>query len=162
MEGRERHRERADDVYRGADVGVGIEGVVARHKSRKKIIPLKFRGAQVLAGGEKEIDDYRRRVGYHDEIHHSLERKYVVYQRIDMHSDQIDEPKEIWNEKYLAKGDHVVDGAIDRIIPIGTVDLFHKEEEKSVDRPIEEQPQVTCLIGSERSEEESLKVKLGL
>ena len=92
MEGRERHRERADDVYRGADVGVGIECVVARHKPRKDIIPLEFRGAQVLAGGEKEIDDYRRRVGYHDEIHHSLERRYVVYQRVDMHSNQIDEP----------------------------------------------------------------------
>jgi hypothetical protein len=78
-----------------------------------------------------------------------------------MHSDQIDEPKEIWNEKYLAKGDHVVDGAMDRIIPIGTVDLFHKEEEKSVDRPIEKQPQVTGLIGAERSKKESLKIKLG-
>ena len=92
MEGREHHREGACDVYRRADVGVGIECVVARHKPRHKIIPLEFSGAQVLAGGEDEIDDNRRRVGYHDEIHHFLERRYIVYQRVDVHSDQIDEP----------------------------------------------------------------------
>ena len=103
MEGREHHCEWTDNVYWWADVSVGIECVVARHKPRKDIIPLEFRGAQVLAGGEKEIDDYRRRVGYHDEIHHSLERRYVVYQRVDVHSDQIDEPEKIGNEKYLAK-----------------------------------------------------------
>lgn len=140
MEGREHHREGACDVYRRADVGVGIECVVARHKPRQKIIPLEFSGAQVLAGGEDEIDDYRRRVGYHDEIHHFLERRYIVYQRVDVHSDQIDEPEKIGDQKHLAKGDRVIEGAIDRIIAIGTVDLFHKEEEKSVDRPIEEQP----------------------
>ena len=161
MKGSERHRERADDMYRRADVGVGIECVVARHKPRQKIISLEFCGAQVLAGGEKEIDDYRRRIGYHDEIHHFLESRHIVYQRVNVHSDQIDEPEKIGDQKHLAKGDRVIERAIDRIIAIGAIDLFHKEEEKSVDRPIEEQPQVTGLIGSERSENESSKVKLG-
>ena len=161
MEGREHHRKGARDVYRRADVGVGIECVVARHKPRQKIIPLEFRGAQVLAGGEDEIDDYRRRVGHHDEIHHLLERRNVVYQRVDVHSDQIDEPEKIGDQEQLAKGDRVVEGAMDRIIPLGAVDLFHKEEEKSVDRPIEEQPQVTGLLGAERSENESSEIKLG-
>ena len=135
--------------------------VVMRVGPRQKIIPLEFRGAQILAGGKKEIDDYRRRVGHHDEIHHLLERRNVVYQRVDVHSDQIDEPEKIGDQEQLAKGDRVVEGAMDRIIPLGAVDLFHKEEEKSVDRPIEEQPQVTGLIGAERSENESSKVKLG-
>ena len=161
MEGRKHHRKRADDVYRRTDVGVGIECVISCHKTRQKILSLEFSWAQILAGGEDEIDDYRRRVGYHDEIHHFLERRYIVYQRVDVHSDQIDEPEKIGDQKQLAKWDRVIEGAIDRIIAIGTVDLFHKEEEKSVDRPIEEQPQVTGLIGSERSENESPKIKLG-
>ena len=161
MEGREHHRKGARDVYRRADVGVGIECVIARHKPRKIIIPLEFGGAQLLTGREKEINYYRYRISQNNEMHHLLKRRYVVYQGIDVHSDQIDEPEKIGDQEQLAKGDRVVEGAMDRIIPLGAVDLFHKEEEKSVDRPIEEQPQVTGLLGAESSENESSEIKLG-
>ena len=161
MEGRKRYRERAYDVDRRADVGVGIECVIARHKPRKTIIPLEFGGAQLLTGREKEINYYRYRISQNNEMHHILKRRYVVYQGIDVHSDQIDEPEKIRYQKELAKRYQIVKRRINRIIAFGAINLFHKKEEKRVDRPIYEQVQMTRLLGAEGAKQKSLQIKLG-
>ena len=93
------HRKRAYDVYRRADVGIRIEGIILRHKPRQNIIPLEFRGAKVLTGRKNEIDHYSRGVSDHNEIHHFSERRNVVDQRIYVHPYQIHEPEKIWDEK---------------------------------------------------------------
>lgn len=81
-----------------------------------------------------------------NEMHHLFEDFDVIDQGIQMHSDQVDKPEEIRNEKYLAKGDQIVDRAVDRIILIDLIHLLCKEEERPVYQPIQKQPKMPEFI----------------
>ena len=59
-------------VQRGANVGVGIELIKGIYPIDKDIIPAyacNF-ASKVLFGGEQEVDNQGRGVGYHKKLHH--------------------------------------------------------------------------------------------
>ena len=69
MPGGEHHRQRADHMDGGADVGIGIELIEAGNEGCQQVIPGEGRRAQVLAGGPDQVHKEGGTVCKGDEMH---------------------------------------------------------------------------------------------
>ena len=75
--GGEVHRKGADDVNRGADVGVGVCGVQLCGEPRQQIAAQQC-GPQMLAVGEEKVGHQSKGVCQDDEPHHPPESGNVI------------------------------------------------------------------------------------
>ena len=75
--GGEVHRKGADDVNRGADVGVGVRGVQLCGEPRQQIAAQQC-GPQMLAVGEEKVGHQSKGVRQDDEPHHPPESGNVI------------------------------------------------------------------------------------
>ena len=139
-------------VKRRADIGIGVSAVERGHALGKQVIPGKGRGAKELDCGVEKEKEQANGVGQDDKQHQSLEGALVVKKGIDVDTDQIDEPKQIGNEKKLAKGDEIVQGTVHHMVSGGPKELFGKIERGTVQGPIGQKPETPLRFGTERAQ----------
>ena len=135
----EHHAQRTEHMDGRADIGVGVEGVKIPDHLREQVVARKSRRTKLLAGGENQINHNRDRVCKDDEVHKPLERADVVQHRIQQHPDDAQKPRQIRNQKQLAEWDHVVQRTVHRIVAHRAVKFLDEIEEKSVNRPEQQQ-----------------------
>ena len=137
--GGKHHRQRADHMDGGADVGVCIKAVKPGHEAGQNIVPFKAFGAQLLAVGKDEIDQQRRCVCNDDEFHHPGETLRVIEEGVDQHPSEKHEPEQIGEQKQFTEGDQVVQGAVHAVIGHGLIKALHKQKQQPIDRPVQQQ-----------------------
>ena len=99
------------------DIGVGIKLIKAGEKPREDIVSLKSQRAKLLTVWEKYVDHHRQRIGHNDEFHQFFEGFHIKKQGVEMNPNQEYKPKDVRNQKIFAKGDHIIQRAMDgRII----------------------------------------------
>ena len=126
-----------------ADVCVGIKRIEIPDHLREQVVTRERGGTKLLTGGENQIYHDRNRICKDNEMHKPPERAYVIQQRIQQHSRNTEEPCQIRNQKQLTERNQVVQRAMHRVITRRHIELFNKIKENSVNRPEQQQLEMT-------------------
>lgn len=98
---------------RRANIGIRIKQVIVGEDAGENIVPIKGGRPKLLTGREHQIDQERNRVGNDDKQHQIAKGLNVIKECVDVHPDQVEEPEQIGDEKVFAKGDQVIQCAVD-------------------------------------------------
>lgn len=104
---------RANHMERWANIGIRIKQVIVGEDAGKDIVPLKGGWPKLLTVWEHQIDQERNRVGDNNKQHQLAKSRNVIKECVDMHPDQVKEPEQIGDEKVFAKGNQVIQCAVD-------------------------------------------------
>ena len=144
-------------MQRWANIGVGIVCVVVLHKPGQEIVP-RIGGderTQLLTGRVDQVNDDRAKIGYGDEDRHPAETANIIKQRVDIYTQQIEEPEHIGNGKYLAEGDVFIKRDLDRIVGRSKAVLLQGVEEQHIDRPEQQKLQMRKFFRIEQMQTET-------
>jgi hypothetical protein len=95
--------------------------------------------AQVLAVGKEYIDRHGNDLGDDDKDLQPLKTVHVVKQKISQRDNDQKIPKNIGDQKNLAKRDQIIDGTMNDIATFCRDQVLSKNEENKVDYPAKQQ-----------------------
>ena len=116
-------------MNRRADIGIGIELIESSDKAGQEIIPLKGCRTKLLAGGPEQIDHDGNGIGQDNILHHPGKTINVIQQCVQVHSNKIYEPEQIWDQKPFAEGNEIIQRTVHDCVMLHRVKPFHKEEQ---------------------------------
>ena len=122
-----------------ADTGVGVDAVEKSDGPGKEIVPGELGRAQVLAVWKEYIDRHGDGLGDDDKDLQPLKTVYIVKQKISQRDDDQKIPKNIGDQKDLAKRDQIIDGTMNDIATFCRDQILGKNEENKVDYPAKQQ-----------------------
>lgn len=102
----------SDDVERRAHVGIGVKVVEPAHEPGEHIVPQKGLRPQLLLGWVDHIDEAGDGIGQDNKPHVLPKALGVKEGQVEEHTDEEHKPEEVWQQKGLAEGDEVIQGAV--------------------------------------------------
>ena len=116
VEQSEHRGNRAENVYRRADVRVRIKAVKPADESCQHIVTREHLRPQLLTGRKQQVDDHRDCICADDKAHHFLKRRNVEEKCIHQCADQVHKPEQIRDEEPLAERYDVVKRAVHHMV----------------------------------------------
>ena len=147
VEQAEHRSDRAENVYRRADVRVRVKGIEPADEPRQRVVARKHLGPQVLACREQQVNDHRYRVGADDKAHHPLKRRNVEEEGVHQCAYQVHEPKQIWYKEPFAEWYGVVKRAVHDVVRADVVKPLDEREHYAEQRPEYQQLDMPKLVG---------------
>ncbi len=147
VEQAEHRSDRAENVYRRADVRVRVKGIEPADEPCQRVVARKHLGPQVLACREQQVNDHRYRVGADDKAHHPLKRRNVEEEGVHQCAYQVHEPKQIWYKEPFAEWYGVVKRAVHDVVRADVVKPLDEREHYAEQRPEYQQLDMPELVG---------------